>query len=587
MKKLSLSVLFLLLSLNVFAYHNLPLMKEGKMSTFSIDYKLYEDTDKGGILILSDDTNENRQVRFFTDNVTDGYNCLVQCEKILTDLYNRVVDTMGVDYFNELNSYPIFTFAYAIRHYMGLAKEDDTYFNYIDLRTQSENEYIVWDSIFSDYFNSELDLYDIGYEHTWYKDVYLRLPSDDGRPVVSVLELGDTDRYSSFWNVFQEHHPEIQIIRKVFSMANYQEELNLCSYYNTLPDIIYMWPAGVSNFIHEQHLTKDLTSFVEEYDLEDNFPPCVLNPKTQSGNYIAELPLDMMVTNLLYVNKKVLKECGLKPAKTYKDLKKQLSKVRRKGYNLIGMGNDQPWVLQSTLFSMICGRYMGEDWANNIISGKDSFRGEGFKKALEMLKTMVKDKVISQDSFYTSYQDMPYLFSTDNYAYMIDGDWRTGAFVTDKDTGYCLLTQRQQEEDIEIIPFPSLPNEEYEESSSGVIGQGYGISCFVEEGSEEEKACYTVLNDLYGKPAMAYRCNLGHFPLISEDILKDMEPIFTKRADFYSDIKTLTPVLDSIFPQSVSNLANTLLQKLCLDQVTVEEVSNALNQALLEEQSSR
>ena len=223
---------------------------------------------------------------------------------------------------------------------------------------------------------------------------------------------------------------------------------------------------------------------------------------------------------------------------------------------------------------------MGEEWAEDILTGKEKFSSEGFKKALTMLKTMIKDKVLSLDTFTSTYQYLPQYFSDNTSCYMIDGDWRTGAFVTDYRTGTALLSKERQKEDIEIIPFPSLLDENYEDTSSGVLGPGYGISSFVKDGSLEEQQCYTILSAIYSREAMKYRKSVNHFPFIKEDVLIDEEPIFMKRADFYSDIKTLTPVLDSSFPSAVSEMANELLRKLCFDEVSIDEVCSSLDEAL-------
>ncbi|HPX48218.1 MAG TPA: extracellular solute-binding protein, partial [Treponemataceae bacterium] len=84
-----------------------------------------------------------------------------------------------------------------------------------------------------------------------------------------------------------------------------------------------------------------------------------IDPKVQSGGYLAELPIGVTQTHVLYVNTAVLKECGLSIPKTYDELKAQVPVLKAKGYETILMANAESWVMQSCLFSDIAGRFGG------------------------------------------------------------------------------------------------------------------------------------------------------------------------------------------------------------------------------------
>ena len=353
---------------------------------------------------------------------------------------------------------------------------------------------------------------------------------------------------------------------------------------NAMPDIFYMFPSGPSNYVQEKKVARDLTPILKEEGIYNDYYECVLDPSMQSSYILSELPLNLMVTSCVYVNTKVLKECGLEPAKSYDELKKQLKVLKKNGKELILMGNDTSWVMQSCLFSMIIGRYAGSNWANEILSGKMKCTDKPFKKAVEMVKKMYKDGVISKKSLTSSYQDITVSFANEEGAYLIDGDWRSGAFVSDN-KGYALISPYEQDKNIKIIPFPSLPGEVYSNTCSGVVGSGYGMANTVVRGSLKEKECIKLLKWLSGKEVQQFKFDNG----ISTPSLKNgisyekCEPIFKKRDEFYKSITKLTPVFDSYFPNNVSEVLNEMLYRLGKGEVDVNEVCKKVQQAIDEQ----
>ena len=207
-----------------------------------------------------------------------------------------------------------------------------------------------------------------------------------------------------------------------------------------MPDVFYMWPGGKSTNIHTNNLAKDLRPFMEKDGILDDYMPLTVDPTQQAGGYVAEIPFGLTSTNCVFVNTKVLKEAGIKaPAKTYEELKDQVKKLNKAGKEGIIMANQDTWVMQSCLFSMVLGRYAGADWAKDVKAGKINFSEPWFMDAVQMIKTMYDDEVLTQRSIGTNYGEVPGQFANEEGAYLIDGDWRCGAFLTDQSTGKALI----------------------------------------------------------------------------------------------------------------------------------------------------
>ena len=404
---------------------------------------------------------------------------------------------------------------------------------------------------------------------------------------LTVLDYQDATAPNSFddnkyvWEAFEAAHPDIKIEREPLFNEPFHQKTEAYAASGRMPDVFYMWPAGRSSVIHDKKLAKDLTPFLKKDGIYDDYNAACLLPSKQKSGYVAEIPFGLTVTNCTFANTKVLKELGLEPAKTYDDLKAQLPVLKAAGKELIIMANMDDWVMQSCLFSMVAGRMGGANWDSDILSGKAKFTDAPFLSAVEMIKTMYDDGVLSQESLATGYGDVPGQFATEKGAYLIDGDWRVGAFLTDQSTGEALISPEKQASDIELISFPALPGEKLAGSNSGTLGVGYGMSSALKEGSAEEAAAWELIKWLSGPECQQRRLDTGaSFPSLVKGLSYDnLEPLSAKRSDFYALPTETTSVFDSVFSSNVATVLNAKLQELGMGKVTPMEVCEAVQAA--------
>ena len=404
---------------------------------------------------------------------------------------------------------------------------------------------------------------------------------------LTVLDYQDATSPNSFddnkivWEAFEEAHPDIKIEREPLFNEPFHSKTEAYAASGKMPDVFYMWPGGRSTQIHVKKLAKDLTPFMKKDGILDDYKDICVDPSQQAGGYIAEIPFGLTSTNCVFANVKVLNELGLKPAKTYEELKAQLPVLQAAGKDLIIMANQDTWVMQSCLFSMVLGRYAGYDWANDVKAGKINFEQEWFRKAVEMIDTMYKDGVLSQHSLATNYGEVPGQFATEKGAYLIDGDWRAGAFMTDLTTGAALIPADKQATDVELIQFPALPGEVLHGSNSGTLGVGYGMSSAIPAGSEKEAAAWELIKWLSGPEMQQRRLDTGaSFPSLKDGIdFSNLEPLAKKRADWYGTANGVTPVFDGEILAEVAEVLNNDLQKLGLGTVSVDDVCYDVQEA--------
>ena len=121
---------------------------------------------------------------------------------------------------------------------------------------------------------------------------------------------------------------------------------------------------------------------------------------------------------------------------------------------------------------------------------------------------MYDDGVLSKATLSTDYGSVIGQFGTGKGAYLIDGDWRVGAFITDKSTGQAVISPALQEK-ILITVFPDIPNAKLNNSTSGILGTGWGINAAVPAGSEREKAAWELVKWLSGKEIQTWLLETG------------------------------------------------------------------------------
>lgn len=405
--------------------------------------------------------------------------------------------------------------------------------------------------------------------------------------VITVLDYQDATAPNSFednkyvWEAFEKAHPDIKIEREVLFNEPFHQKTAAYAASGKMPDVFYMWPAGRSSGIHEKKLAKDLTPFLKKDGIYNDYNPACLDPTAQASGYVAEIPTGLTVTHVMFVNTDVLQECGLSIPKTYDELKAQVPVLKAKGYETVLMANMDDWVMQSCLFSLVAGRFGGAKWAENIMSGKSKFTDADFLNAVKFIKQMYDDGVLSQKTLATSYGDVTGQFAAKKGAYMIDGDWRVGAFLTDQSTGKALISVADQKNKVELINFPAIPGEKLAGSNSGTLGVGYGMSSAIKKGSKKEKAAWELIKWLSGVECQQRRLDTGAaFPSLTKGISYDnLEPLSAKRADFYSVPTVTTPVFDSEFNPDVASVLNAELQALGLGKRTPEEVCQSVQKA--------
>jgi len=385
-----------------------------------------------------------------------------------------------------------------------------------------------------------------------------------------------------WFDTFMKDNPNVTIERENLFDEAFHDKTRAYAAAGNLPDVMYVWPSGRSDYLHDQKLLKDLTPFINRDGIKGNYLPLTMDPSQQQAGYLAMIPQGITTTHAFFINTEVLNDCGLQPAKTYAELKAQVPVLRAKGYETVIIPAQSDWVMQSCLFSMVAGRFGGAGWEQKIHAGQAKFTDDEFVDALAFIKTLYDDGVIQRSAVGIDYGEGPGLFANKKSAYYIDGDWRTGAFITDSSTGQALISPARQS-NIKISVFPDIPGAKINSSSSVILGVGYGMSSAIPAGSAKEDAAWKLIKYMTGKDISQLRTEHGGTPTPSRTDLDfnamKLEPMQKAIAALGNEFTTATSVIDGVFASEVYLPINTGLIEIAMGTRTPQQVAADVQRA--------
>jgi raffinose/stachyose/melibiose transport system substrate-binding protein len=381
------------------------------------------------------------------------------------------------------------------------------------------------------------------------------------------------------FDVFRKANPDVDLQMEILFSQAYHQKLQAYVSAGQMPDIVYLWPTSrdSSAVIQDQKLCKDLATVLGK-DFLANFVAPALDPNQQSSKQLSELPQSFTYTTVMYTNKKLLEDNKIALPKTYADMKAMVTKLRVKNVQTLILPDGDQWPAQSCLFSTIAGRMVGDAWIDSVKAKKVKYTDKGFVDALAFWQTMFKDGVINWSNIQMPYGDGPGIFAANKAAFFVDGDWRQGAYLTDKTTGKALIEPAKQATDFAYLNFPAIPGEKNPGVVSAIAGVGLGINKDL-TGAKLD-AAVKLLKFYYGPETSKMKLETGAFIPTRKGVSSDkLEPFTKMMPAYYATIAKTCYVIDGVLDPSVFNILNAGLQALGLEAKTPAQVAAEMQKA--------
>ncbi|MFI8850142.1 ABC transporter substrate-binding protein [Streptomyces sp. NPDC053499] len=247
---------------------------------------------------------------------------------------------------------------------------------------------------------------------------------DDGK--IHVLVYGDaTNKVEKQLIADFNKTSDVKAVLDTIPGADYQAKLQTIINSKQAPDIFFNWGGGSIKPFVEAGLLLPLDDFIaKDPGLKKNFLPSVFNSAVVDGKAYG-IPMRGTQPVLLFSNKKVLKDAGVRQPETWEDLLAAVRKLKAEGVTPIALGGGDKW---PTLmwFEYLYDRVAGPGLFRKALDGdKDAWTGAGSRKALGMLRDLADAGAFgtNYDSVKFTDQGSPTLLANGKAAFELMGSW--------------------------------------------------------------------------------------------------------------------------------------------------------------------
>lgn len=259
--------------------------------------------------------------------------------------------------------------------------------------------------------------------------------------------LNDQTTIKESVEAYNEDHPDEKITLRMFANDDYKQKLRVAFGANQAPDLFFNWGGGAL----EDYVKAGKVDALESGEVDlPRFMPSVLDSATLDGKFYG-VPANGITPVVLYYNKKVLKDAGAEPPKTYDELLTAVKKLKGEGVTPISLAANSKWPTLMYL-EYLLDREGGHTVFEKIAAGDSTaWKDPAVTKANSRLQELVEAGAFGGNASSVGYDQgaATALLHTGKAGMELMGTWEYANLVkaapdfVEKDLGY--------------VPFPVLP----------------------------------------------------------------------------------------------------------------------------------
>ncbi len=171
-----------------------------------------------------------------------------------------------------------------------------------------------------------------------------------------------------------------------------------------------------------------VTSIFKENGWLDRYPKGVIDILSYKGE-IWSVPVNIHRSNVLWYNKKVFADNGLKPPTTFDEFFAVADKLKAAGVTPLALGDNGIWTANHLMESVLLGS-MGPEKYKGLWDGSTDWNGPEVKSALTTFAKVMN--YVNEDHAALSWDQAAQLVADGDAAMTIMGDWAEGYFKSIK-----------------------------------------------------------------------------------------------------------------------------------------------------------
>ncbi|MGW5349003.1 extracellular solute-binding protein [Streptomyces sp. NPDC004031] len=362
---------------------------------------------------------------------------------------------------------------------------------------------------------------------------------------------------------------------KTFENDPYKEKLKTSLGSSDSPDIFLNWGGGnLSQYVKQGHVA-DLTDMLST-DFKNEFLPSVLAGGTVDGKVYA-VPMEGVQPVALFYNKDVFKDAGIDaPPATWKDLLKDVDKIKAQGVTPIALAGSQAWT-ELMWLEYLLDRVGGPQSFAAIESGK---AGAWDDPAVETSLGMIRD-LVDRGAFGTKYGKVNQdaggtnaLVSQGKAGMLLMGSWEYADMLA-------AAPKFVNAGKLGFAPFPTVAGGVGDPKN--VVGNPSNYFSVTDSSKNKSGAVDFMTKTLDQPSYIADLLSIGHVPAIAGikgQLMGALNPEYTGFIyDMVADAPTFTQSWDQALDPDTSVLMLANLQKVFNKQMTPKEFVQSMDSA--------
>lgn len=250
--------------------------------------------------------------------------------------------------------------------------------------------------------------------------------------IISSWTRGDQgEGLNAMYEVFKQRHPEVEInnLAEHLGSAADAEALLATRMGKAEPPDSFQARAGqelVDMWVKPDQL-EPVGFLFKDNGWIDKYPPGLIDLLSYNGE-IWSVPLDVQRTNVLWYNKLVFSDTGLKPPTNFAEFFTVAAALKAKGIIPLALGDRESWPATQLFETVLLGT-LGPQAYNGLWDGSTDWNAPGVKSALETFAHMLD--YVNRDHATRTWDEAAQLVAGGDAAMNVMGGWADYYFTSE------------------------------------------------------------------------------------------------------------------------------------------------------------
>lgn len=372
---------------------------------------------------------------------------------------------------------------------------------------------------------------------------------------------------------FEAEHDNINIeVETIDQETHRQQKLKAEMVSGNPPEIFVLWGGAELEPYVKANRMLDLTSFLEEEGLKDQFTNLEM---FTFDDKVYGLPLNGYAEGIYY-NKEIFSEVGVEVPTTFQELLNAVQKLKEAGYVPMALANKDKWP-GGMIWQFFLNRYSGYEHAKNLAIGEGTWDTPEVRSATEAFIQLVDEGAFPEGANGLPYEQQGSMFLNEEAAMVLTGSWDAERFESDPD-----FAQK-----VGFFNFPSIEGGNGDQTSI-CAGFSFGLGFSANMTDAQKEAAYAFIKAVYNEEIQqryVYEAKRVPSMKIEFDTSK-IGPVFGQVLSTLQESTSTWLAYDGVFPPSVTQAYFGAIQSI-LQGTTVDEVIEQMENAQKEFVSSQ